>query len=170
MTLRLMRRLLPERLYERLEQIVTAFALGLRSLHSRGDLARLIATSILAWLCEAAMYLIIALGFGFAFPWPAALLTTAVANLFTLVPSSPGYVGIFETGILSVLVGVMGLPESPALSYALILHAALWAPITLLGLFFWSRESLGWRQLRDVRREQERASAPPRQLTSSRRG
>jgi uncharacterized protein (TIRG00374 family) len=169
-TLRLSRRLLPDRLGERVEQIVTAFALGLRSLHSRGDLAQLIGTSVLAWLCEATMYLIVALGFGFDFPWPAALLTTAVANLFTLVPSSPGYVGIFEAGVLSVLVGVMGLPESPALTYALILHAALWAPITLLGLFFWSRESFSWRQLRAVRREQEPAPVPVRTLTSSRRG
>ena len=166
----ILHRLVPARLADRVEEMAGAFTLGLSSLRSRGDLVRVIVTSIAAWLCEAGMYLIVAAGFGFDFPWPVALLATAVANLFTLIPSSPGYVGIFEAGILAVLVGLRGLPEAPALSYALVLHAALWAPVTVLGLIVWSRESLSWGQLRQVKAEPESARSGEQPLTTSRRG
>lgn len=166
----IMHRLLPARFADRLEEMAGAFTLGLSSLRSRGELLRIILTSLAAWLCEAGMYLIVAIGFGFDLPWPVALLTTAVANLFTLIPSSPGYVGIFEAGILAVLVGLLGLPEAAALSYALVLHAALWAPVTLLGLIFWSRESLSWRQLRQEKTGIDEAPVAPRRLSTSRRG
>lgn len=157
----ILHRLLPDRLAGRLEQIVIGFVSGLASLRSRGDLIKIVATSVAAWLCEAGMYLIIGLAFDLGMTWPMALLTTAVANLFTLVPSSPGYVGIFEAGILAVLAGVMGLPEDVVLSYALVLHAALWLPPTVLGLVFWSRESLSWRDLRQVQAERRGAVHEP---------
>jgi uncharacterized protein (TIRG00374 family) len=140
-------RLLPDRLAGRLERIVFGFVSGLGALRSRADLARVVATSLAAWLCEAGMYLIIGAAFDLGMIWPVALLTTAVANLFTLLPSSPGYVGIFEAGVLAVLVGLLGAPEAVALSYAIVLHAALWLPVTLLGFVCWGRESLGWRDL-----------------------
>jgi glycosyltransferase 2 family protein len=143
----LLRRLLPARLEQRIETILLGFVGGLASLRSRGDVARIVLTSVLAWSCEAAMYWIIALAFDLQIGWPAALLATAVANLFTLLPSSPGYVGIFEAGVLLVLVGLLGRDQATALSFALVLHAALWLPVTALGLLFWSRESFSWRTL-----------------------
>jgi uncharacterized protein (TIRG00374 family) len=154
-------RLLPDRFAARLEAVLTSFIAGLGSLRSRGDLALVAVTSLAAWLCEAGMYLIIAAAFGLGLGWPAALLTTAVANLFTLLPSSPGYVGIFEAGVLAVLVGLLGLPEEAALGYAIVLHAALWLPVTLLGVFFWSRESLSWRELKRMRAEPPATLAEP---------
>lgn len=153
--------LLPDRLAGRLERIVLGFVSGLGVLRSRTDLARVMATSLAAWLCEASMYLIIGAAFDLGMVWPVALLTTAVANLFTLLPSSPGYVGIFEAGVLAVLVGLLGAPEAVALSYAIVLHAALWLPVTLLGLVFWGRESLGWRDLGRLQAERAGGLAEP---------
>jgi uncharacterized protein (TIRG00374 family) len=154
-------RLLPDSLAGRLESVVLGFISGLGALRSRSDLLRVVATSLAAWLCEAGMYLIIAGAFDLGMAWPAALLTTAVANLFTLLPSSPGYVGIFEAGVLAVLVGLLGLPEATALSYAVVLHAALWLPVTLAGFVFWSRESLGWRDLERIQAERAGGLAEP---------
>jgi uncharacterized membrane protein YbhN (UPF0104 family) len=75
------------------------------------------------------------------------LLVTAIANLATLIPSSPGYVGPFEAGVLLALVGAIGLERELALSYAVVVHAALYFPITIWGLFYWWRESLSWRDV-----------------------
>jgi uncharacterized protein (TIRG00374 family) len=154
-------RLLPARFGARIESSLIGFVAGLGALRSRGALTRVALTSLAAWLCEAGMYLIIAAAFDLGIGWPAALLTTAVANLFTLLPSSPGYVGIFEAGVLAVLVGLLGLPQEAALSYAIVLHAALWLPVTLLGLFFWSRESLSWRDLGRMQAERPASLAEP---------
>lgn len=164
------RRWLPTRIWDRVEAMAQAFVLGLSSLRSRAGVVRVILTSVLAWLCEAGMYLIIAAAFDLQITWPMALLTTAVANLFTLLPSSPGYVGIFEAGVLAVLVGLLGFPEAIALSYAILLHTALWLPITLLGLIFWSRESFSWRDLTQVKADRDQSAHVEHTFSTSRQG
>jgi uncharacterized membrane protein YbhN (UPF0104 family) len=73
---------------------------------------------------------------------PAALLTTGVANLATLVPAAPGYVGTFEAGVTLVVHGALGVSRGLALSYAILVHAVLWFPITLVGAIIWWRSHL----------------------------
>lgn len=163
LALSIIRRLLPAKIGERLTSMLTAFVAGLGSLRSASELVRVVVSSLLAWVCEAGMYLLIAIAFGLDVGWPVALLTTAVANLFTLLPSTPGYVGIFEAGVLAVLVGLLNRPEAVALSYAIVLHAALWMPVTVLGLIYLSRESLSWRSLSALRDHADDA-APPTEL------
>lgn len=148
-------RLLPGRVGERVEQMAHSFFEGLGILRRKQDLLAVLLTSVLAWLCEATMYLLIAHGFNLDVSPMAILLVTAVANLATIIPSSPGYVGPFEAAVVSVLAGTLGLSRELALSYAVVVHAALYLPVTLLGVLYWWRESFSWR---DVRRAEELAS------------
>jgi uncharacterized membrane protein YbhN (UPF0104 family) len=92
------------------------------------------------------MYFLIALGFGLGLPPTAYLLTTAFANLAGMVPSAPGYVGPFEFGALASL-SLFGLSADRALSYVLVLHAALLIPVTLLGFYYLWRHGLSLRSL-----------------------
>lgn len=100
------------------------------------------------------MYALVAHAFALDLSPALVLLTTAAANLATLIPSSPGYIGPFEAGVLLVLAGVGGIARSLALSYAIVLHAALYLPITLVGLVFWSKLQLDWAVLRRARTEE----------------
>ena len=143
-------RLLPGRVGVRVEEMAHAFFEGLGILRRRQDLILVTLTSLLAWLLEASMYLLIAEGFAFDVSPLAILMVTAVANLATLIPSSPGYVGPFETGVLLVLNGALGIEREVALSYAIVVHAALYFPVTVLGLILWWRESFSWRDVRNV--------------------
>lgn len=131
----------PAGLGERIRSIASAFLGGLGSLRRGGDLLLVAATSLLAWGFEAAMYWAIAQGFGAAlrpaFTPAAALLTTGVANLATLVPAAPGYVGTFEAGVTLAVVGALGVGRALALSYALLVHATLWFPVTVVGAWCW---------------------------------
>ncbi len=148
--LALLARLLPAPLAARLAGMVESFVGGLQVLRSWGDLAAVAALSVLAWLCEGAMYLVIARGFDLPLGVAGALLTTAVANLATLIPASPGYYGTFEAGVQLVLTGALGIAREQALSYAIVVHAALYFPVTLWGLYYWSRASLSWGVIRDL--------------------
>ncbi len=139
---------LPHRIRDRAERTVHSITLGLSILQRRRELAVVAATSLAAWLFEASTYLVVAQAFDLRPGLLVVLLTTAVANLATLIPSSPGYVGPFEAGVLLVLVGVVGITRELALSYALVLHGVLYLPVTLWGLLFWWRESLSWREAR----------------------
>lgn len=146
---------LPDAVGERAEQLAESFLSGLGVLKSRGDLAKVVGTSIGAWTLEASMYYLLAIGFGAqvrdVMTGAVTLLTTGVANLSTLIPGAPGYIGQFEYGVKLVLNGAFGIPESQALAYALLVHAALYFPITLLGLVEWFRRSLTMRDLAEDR-------------------
>lgn len=137
---------LPVGIAVRVERMARSFLTGLGALTRRSDLALVAGTSLVAWCCEAAMYWTIARGFeeplrGAMTP-AAALLTTGVANLATLVPSSPGYVGTFEAGVALAVNGALDVPRGLALSYAIVVHAALWLPITAIGAVEWWRQHL----------------------------
>lgn len=143
---------LPTSLADRVERLAESFLSGLGVLRRKSDLGIVAGTSLLAWFCEAGMYWTIARGFGTSLTdqigIAATLLTTGVANLATLIPSSPGYVGPFESGVTLVVNGALDVPREVALSYAIVVHAALWFPITLIGLVVWWRQHLS---LGDVR-------------------
>ena len=111
-----MLRFLPGRLHERAERLLTSFLDGLGSLRSPSSTVAVLVLSILAWLCEAAMYYIIgtyAFGLtgadGQLLPAYVYILTTAFVNLATLIPQGPGYVGVFEAISKGVLVGAFGV-------------------------------------------------------------
>jgi glycosyltransferase 2 family protein len=140
-------RILPGNLGQRVGHLVETFLDGLAVLRSPRDVLLVFVMSIIIWLFEAGMYYMIMLGFGFLQPFYVLLLATAAANLFTIAPSTPGYVGVFDFPVRATLT-TFGVAESLAISYTLVLHAALWLPITLLGLYYLWREglTLGWLQ------------------------
>lgn len=142
---------LPTGLGNRVESMAESFLGGLGVLKSRGDLAKVVLTSVGAWLMEASMYYLLAIGFGTqireTMTASVTLLTTGVANLSTLIPGAPGYIGQFEYGVKLVLNGAFGVTESQALAYAILVHAALYFPITALGVIEWFRRSLSMRDI-----------------------
>ncbi len=156
---------LPTPLADRVERMAQSFLAGLGVLKRRRDLALVAGTSLLAWSLEASMYWVLARGFGGAVSREmgvaATLLTTGVANMATLIPSSPGYIGQFEYGVKLVLSGALKVPESPALAYALLVHAALYFPITIWGVIEWSRMHLSLGQIRATEGEPARAAEAP---------
>ncbi|MDQ3226631.1 MAG: flippase-like domain-containing protein, partial [Chloroflexota bacterium] len=134
---------LPAPLAARIERMAESFLAGLGVLSRRRDLALVAMTSVAAWGFETSMYWTVARAFGDplagAMTPAAALLTTAIANLATLVPSGPGYVGTFEAGVLLAVNGALGIGRGLALSYAVLLHILLWLPVTVWGAIEWWR-------------------------------
>lgn len=146
-------RLLPGRSRSKAKSIVERFIVGFDAMRSGRLILATLGFSFGAWLAEATMYYLVALGFGLTLPLGAYVLTTAVANLGGMIPSSPGYIGTFELFSLASL-SVFGLGADAAISYVLVLHAALLVPVTLLGFFYLWRYGLSFRAL------QSRSAAP----------
>lgn len=150
--------LLPGRFRPRIDRMVRASFDGIAALRHGPTVRTAAVLSVVAWLAEAAMYGLIARGFGLDLSPALVLLATAVANLATLIPSSPGYVGPFEAGILLALSGLAGLPRATVFSYAIVLHGALYLPITLVGLAFWWQHQLSWTVIRRAQAEEASGS------------
>ena len=144
---------MPTALADRVERMAESFLSGLGVLRHRRDLALVAGSSLLAWLFEASMYWTLARGFGGqveeAMTVSATLLTTGVGNMATLIPSSPGYIGQFEYGVKLVLNGALGVPESSALAYAILVHVSLYIPVTIWGVVEWSRQHLSLGEIRE---------------------
>jgi uncharacterized protein (TIRG00374 family) len=136
-------RRLPSSLPESGGGIVARFLAGLRFLRSGREVGLVFAISLLIWLVETATYWCIMQGFPFRVPFYVLMLMNGVVNLATIIPSSPGYVGTFDTPGIRLLQG-FGISGAVAAGYILALHAALWLPITCLGFYYMWRESISW--------------------------
>ncbi len=145
---------MPPALAERAEVPLRRFLAGLRVLQSPRAVGATLGLSIVAWLCEAAMYYILAMGFpgitslpdGTSLPYYAMVLNMAVANVFTMVPAAPGYIGTFDAASVFTL-GLYGVEKAVALSYTVILHLVLLVPITLWGAYYWWHFHLSLREI-----------------------
>ncbi len=139
---------LPARWRDRGLALGRAFLDGLRALGSPWEALMVFLTSVAIWLLETAKYWFVMHAFAFRVPFFALMLMNGVVNLATTLPSAPGYVGTFDTPGIAVLVAY-GVDKAVATAYTFTLHAALWFPVTALGMYYAVREGL---RLRDVQR------------------
>jgi uncharacterized protein (TIRG00374 family) len=136
-------RLLPVRWRASVHGWFDPFIVGLQSLRSPRDLALIFLSSTLIWLTETTKYWFVMQAFPFHVAFPVLMLMTAVVNLFTTLPSTPGYVGTFDLPGISILTAY-NVPHDIAVGYTLVLHVALWLPITALGVVFMLLDHVGW--------------------------
>jgi uncharacterized protein (TIRG00374 family) len=135
---RLTRRLLPARGAERVMHWAEGIVAGLAVLKSPPRFAGVVFWSLVLWITNAAAFAVCFRAFGLSVPLEGALLLQGVIGFGVAVPSTPGFVGVFEAATLLTL-SVYGVDPSLAVSYALTYHLTTFIPITLLGLGSLSR-------------------------------
>jgi len=136
-------RFMPQRLRGKTIDIMHKFLDGLASLRSPFNVLMVFFTSVIIWLLETGKYWFVMHAFNFRVSFFALMLLNGIANLATTIPSAPGYIGTWEAVTKAVLVAY-NVPPEVALGYAVVLHVALWLPITLLGAYYMAREGLKW--------------------------
>jgi glycosyltransferase 2 family protein len=138
-------------------KIASTFVGGLGALRSVRSTLVVGGLSLVAWTLEAGMYFVLMFSFPFSAGYLGAILGTAAANLGTMIPSAPGYIGTFHLLMSSALIGTFGIEASIATSYTLLVHAALIVPVSLLGLLLLWREGLSLRRISsEAQRERSR--------------
>jgi uncharacterized protein (TIRG00374 family) len=152
---RLCLRPFPRALAAKLGALAASFLDGLGALRSPRDLAGVLIFSVLGWLPESAMYALIGVGFGLGQPFAVYMMTTAAGNLGAMVPSTPGYIGVFDAPAKYVLV-LSGVADGLATSFTLVLHAALLIPVILLGVVFLWQAGLSLRSLQQQPKDAQR--------------
>jgi uncharacterized membrane protein YbhN (UPF0104 family) len=144
----LIERLVPERWRESMIGIAERFLEGLASLRSPTDVLMVLLTSVVIWLFETGKYWFVMQAFTFEVSFFTLMLMNGIVNLATTIPSAPGYVGTFDAPGIAVL-EAYGVGRALAAGYTLILHVALWLPITALGAFYMLQESLSWSDVQE---------------------
>jgi uncharacterized protein (TIRG00374 family) len=135
----------PKRFQSQTLAILKKFLDGLVSLRSPGNILMVFLTSFVIWLLETGKYWFVMQAFNFKVSFFALMLMNGIVNLVTTIPSTPGYVGTFDGAGVVVLMAY-GVNQALATGYTIVLHVALWLPITLLGAFFMLREGISWKE------------------------
>ena len=135
--------LLPERVRGKVSGLMHKFLDGLASLRSPLNILMVFITSVIIWLLETGKYWFVMHAFNFSVSFFALMLMNGIVNLATTIPSAPGYIGTFDAPGIAVLTAY-GVDQATAAGYTLVLHVALWLPITLLGAYFLTREGIKW--------------------------
>jgi uncharacterized protein (TIRG00374 family) len=135
--------LAPRRFHDQLTGLLKKFIDGLASLRSPVNVLMVFFTSVVIWLLETWKYWFVMQAFHFRVSFFALMLLNGIANLATTIPSAPGYVGVWEAVTKAVLMAYY-VDGAEALGYAVVLHIALWLPITLLGIYYLTREGIKW--------------------------
>jgi glycosyltransferase 2 family protein len=133
----------PVRIREKTRNIAMHFLSGLESLRSPKDALMIFLTTVVIWLLETGKYWFVMHAFQFRVSFFALMLMNGIVNLATTLPSAPGYVGTFDAPGIALL-GAYEIALGVAASYTLVLHAALWFPITVLGAYYYFRQPLRW--------------------------
>jgi uncharacterized protein (TIRG00374 family) len=136
-------RLVPERFQAKVLGISGRFLGGLESLRSPREALMVFLTSVVIWLLETGKYWFVMYAFPFKVSFFALMLMNGIVNLATTIPSAPGYIGTFDAPGIAVLMAY-NVAQALAAGYTIVLHVALWVPITVLGAYYMAREGLHW--------------------------
>lgn len=128
---------------------------GLTALRTPGRMLGVLAWSLVLWLTNASSFALAFVAFDLPLPWSAALVLQGILGFGVAIPSSPGYVGVFE-GATRAALALYGVSELASVSLAIGYHVATFIPITALGLWSLWRANL---HLGDLRGAAEAAGA-----------
>jgi glycosyltransferase 2 family protein len=126
---------------QRGSDMLRRFAEGLSVLKTPGHFLAVFGWTLLHWSIQP-------LGFWFGFhalgivvPWSAALFVQGLIVVGVALPSAPGFFGLFESAAV-ISLGLYGVAEAPAVTWALVFHLLSFIPITIIGAYYFARLGL----------------------------
>jgi uncharacterized protein (TIRG00374 family) len=124
---------LPAALHAKLVGLSEQVLLGMRAFHHWGRFGGFVLLTVAIWSCDAFSTMVGARALGLHLTFPIAMLLLTGLGLGSALPSTPGYVGIYQFVAVSVLVP-FGISKDAALAYILITQAVGYVVIVVLGL------------------------------------
>jgi uncharacterized protein (TIRG00374 family) len=138
---------LPDRMGERVLQILDSFAGGLKILHSTREILYSAVLSIFIWVPNIVIIYLLLLSFGIHLPFFASMVLLVAIVIGVTIPSAPGYIGTIQYATVAGL-ALFGVPKSLALSFSLVYHAAVFIPATIAGIICLPAAGFSFRELR----------------------
>ncbi|MDH3892026.1 MAG: flippase-like domain-containing protein [candidate division Zixibacteria bacterium] len=137
---------IPDSGTELIRSVLVKFARGLEFLRDARVTAWVGMQTLMIWLLMGISNIFVFFAFGLDLPLDASFVVLVVVSISILVPSAPGFVGVYHAGAVWSLVAY-GVPKAEALSCALVLHAAQYIVVTLMGFIYLKKEHLSLKRL-----------------------
>ena len=106
----------------------------------------ILALSFVIWGLEGGMYWYGFHAFGIEGSIYQAFFVLGIVNLGVLLPSSPGFVGVFEAFCVNSL-AVLHVDRAVGLAYGVVLHLLQYVPVTIIGFMYIYRYGIKVRQV-----------------------
>jgi uncharacterized protein (TIRG00374 family) len=139
---------LPAVIRENIRGIILKFSRGLEFLTDLKMVLSVGIQTIVLWIIMGVSNYFVFMAFDFPLPLTASFVLLVVVSISILIPSSPGFIGVYHAGAVWTL-SVYGIGREDALSFALVLHAAQYIPITLMGFYYLKKEHLSLKKLEE---------------------
>jgi uncharacterized membrane protein YbhN (UPF0104 family) len=124
---------IPGAFRERAEGTLRQVLRGIRSFHDPGRLGRFIALTAIIWCLDGVTTVVLGSAIRVSISLPIAFLLIAGLGLGSAMPSTPGYVGIYQFVAVSILTP-FGYSRTDAIAYILLVQAMSYVVLAFWGL------------------------------------
>jgi uncharacterized protein (TIRG00374 family) len=131
---------------ERGKSALIRFSAGLSVLKSPGRFTAVLGWTVAHWLLNAFAFWLGFKAVRLDLPFSAALFLQMLIAVGVALPSAPGFFGVFEK-LATVGLAIYGVKATQAASWAIGFHILSFIPITLIGIYYFSRLGLSFREL-----------------------
>jgi len=125
----------PEQLIGTVEKIAGSFVKGIKLIRSKKQMVWLLFLSIAAWVLWTAILYYGLKAFHLDLPITATILLTVVVHIGVMIPSSPGFIGVFQY-LCIVSLSFFSVPKEVALTFSFLVHTIQYVSTTLLGWLY----------------------------------
>jgi len=129
---------IPQTLRDKLRHAMEQILIGIRSFHDAGRLFRFLGLTMVIWFCDGVGVILGMKALEMNVSLGLALLLITGLGLGSALPSTPGYVGIYQFVAVSVLTP-FGYSRTDAIAYILLAQALQYVIITIWGLIGFTR-------------------------------
>lgn len=135
---------------ERGRDMLRSFAAGLGVLRQPRRFAVVFLWAMAMWLVQPLGFWLGFKAIGIDVSFMAALLVQGIIVFAVVVPSTPGFFGLFEAGAKTGL-AIYGVHENLALAWGLTFHILSLIPIVVIGLYYLARSGVKLSDLKQIR-------------------
>ena len=136
----------PHPLRDKLVNMLHSFISGLQVFDHKTKLLWAGALSIVIWLLNAASIYVLSYSFDIGLSFAGSCFVAVCLALAVALPQAPGFIGVFHIATQKSL-DVFGIDLSSAQSFAILLWAINFVPITITGLLFLWREGISFGEM-----------------------
>jgi uncharacterized protein (TIRG00374 family) len=124
---------MPARLRPVLSGLTEQILLGLRAFHDWGRLAGFTALTVVIWASDGLGVIVSSQALGLHVTFPVAMLLLTALGLGSALPSTPGYVGVYQFAAVTTLTP-FGVSRDGALAFILVVQVMSYLSVTIWGL------------------------------------
>ena len=128
---------------------VLAIQENLKRINSPFNLIFSVALSFCTWFSMAIALYLVMLMLGIKVDFRDIPFVCALLNLGLTIPSSPGYVGVYQF-LLVYLLAIFGVPKHEGFTISVIYHAMWFVPYNIIGFIYLLKEHLKIREIRKL--------------------